>query len=73
MGLVVMILVFIFGVSVGSFLNVVIHRIPRGEDLILSRSRCPHCGHQLAWYDMIPIISFVLIRGRCRYCGEKYP
>ena len=71
MGLVVMILVFLFGVSVGSFLNVVIYRVPRGENLIFSRSKCPNCGHQLAWHDMIPIISFFILKGRCRYCGKR--
>lgn len=71
MEIVVLILVFLFGISVGSFLNVVIYRVPRGENLIFSRSKCPHCGHRLAWNDMVPIISFVVLKGRCRYCGGK--
>jgi leader peptidase (prepilin peptidase) / N-methyltransferase len=61
----------------GSFLNVVIHRLPRGESLVHPRSRCPHCGTQIAGYDNIPIVSWLLLRGRCRHCGApispRYP
>lgn len=63
-------LIFIFGASVGSFLNVLIDRLPKGEK-ITGRSRCDYCRRQLAWYDLIPIISFFLLKGRCRYCGKK--
>jgi len=62
---------------VGSFLNVVIHRLPRGESLVHPRSRCPSCGRQIAEYDNIPIVSWLALRGRCRHCGEpispRYP
>jgi leader peptidase (prepilin peptidase)/N-methyltransferase len=62
---------------VGSFLNVVIHRLPRGESLVHPRSRCPSCQTQIAWYDNIPIVSWLVLRGRCRHCGAaispRYP
>jgi leader peptidase (prepilin peptidase) / N-methyltransferase len=55
----------------GSFLNVVIHRLPRGESLVHPRSRCPSCETQIAGYDNIPIVSWLLLRGRCRHCGAR--
>jgi leader peptidase (prepilin peptidase)/N-methyltransferase len=62
---------------VGSFLNVVIHRLPRGESLVHPRSRCPSCETQIAGYDNIPIVSWLVLRGRCRHCGAaispRYP
>jgi leader peptidase (prepilin peptidase) / N-methyltransferase len=67
----------IVGAVVGSFLNVVIHRLPRGESLVHPRSRCPSCGTQIAEYDNVPIVSWLVLRGRCRYCGApispRYP
>lgn len=63
--------VFIFGLCVGSFLNVVIYRIEKGESIIKGRSHCPFCGHPLEWYDLIPLLSFILLRGKCRYCHHK--
>ncbi|MDY6351984.1 MAG: prepilin peptidase [Lachnospiraceae bacterium] len=61
----------LLGLCVGSFLNVLIYRIPKGENFVSSRSHCMSCGHELAWYDMFPVLSFVFLRGRCRYCKEK--
>ena len=61
---------FILGSSVGSFLNVLIDRLPRAQS-IKGRSHCDHCHHKLAWLDLIPVVSFFLLRGKCRYCGEK--
>ncbi len=68
---------FVFGLIVGSFLNVVIHRLPRGESLVSPRSRCPHCQHAISALENIPVISYVLLRGRCRGCAApislRYP
>ncbi len=62
---------FIFGSVVGSFLNVCIYRIPRGSSIILPPSRCPACGTSIKPYNNIPIISFILLGGKCRQCGAK--
>lgn len=58
------------GLLVGSFLNVVIHRVPRQESVVRGRSRCPHCSGVIAAYDNIPVLSFLLLRGRCRRCRQ---
>src|SRR5688500_2753004 len=67
----------VLGAILGSFLNVVIHRLPLGESLASPGSRCPSCGAPIAPYDNIPILSWVLLRGRCRHCGApvspRYP
>lgn len=71
------ILAAIFGLLIGSFLNVCIHRWPRDLSVVRPRSACPECGKQIAWYDNIPILSYVLLRARCRQCGAgiywRYP
>jgi leader peptidase (prepilin peptidase)/N-methyltransferase len=65
------------GLLVGSFLNVVAHRLPRGESLLRPRSRCPECGTQLRAIDNVPVISWLALRGRCHHCGAsisaRYP
>lgn len=61
----------ITGMCVGSFLNVVIYRLPKGESILWGRSHCPVCGHTLAWYDLIPVFSFAFLRGKCRSCGAR--
>jgi len=65
------------GLLVGSFLNVVAYRLPRGESVISPGSRCPSCGKPVKPYDNIPVLSWLLLRGRCRHCGEpisaRYP
>jgi len=61
------------GLALGSFLNVVITRLPRGERVVGGRSRCPRCGAPLAWYDNIPLYSYLRLRGRCRACGAAIP
>ena len=63
--------VFLYGLVVGSFLNVCIHRLPRHESVIQPRSRCPQCNHAIAAYDNIPLMSYLLLRGRCRHCRTR--
>jgi leader peptidase (prepilin peptidase)/N-methyltransferase len=60
-----------FGLAVGSFLTVVIYRIPAGESLLRPRSRCPSCGTEIASRDNVPVVSWLLLRGRCRTCGVR--
>ena len=62
---------FIFGLLVGSFLNAVIWRFDKAESVFRGKSICPHCKHVLSTKDLIPLVSFVLLKGRCRYCEEK--
>lgn len=64
-------LVLLFGLAVGSFLNVVIYRLPRGKKIVLDRSACPHCGRTIPFYHNIPVISFILLGGKCRFCREQ--
>lgn len=63
-------LVFIFGLIIGSFLNSVIYRLSISQDFLFGRSYCPECKTSLKWYDLIPVISFFLLKGRCRYCKK---
>ena len=63
--------VFAFGLMVGSFLNVCIWRIPAEEQVVKGRSHCRRCAKEIAWYDNIPLLSFLLLRGRCRHCKAK--
>lgn len=60
-----------FGLVIGSFLTVVIHRVPRKESIVSPRSRCPGCGNEVAARDNIPVLSWLVLRGRCRHCGER--
>lgn len=62
---------FILGAIVGSFLNVCIVRMPHEKSVVTPRSHCVHCKKQLLWYDNIPFVSYILLKGRCRFCGEK--
>src|SRR5215218_8031042 len=61
----------LFGLVVGSFLNVVIHRVPRRESIVWPASHCPHCGEPIRPVDNVPLISYLLLRGRCRNCKER--
>ena len=67
----------VFGAIIGSFLNVVIHRVPREESIVFPNSRCPSCGAAIAFYDNIPVLSYVVLGGRCRGCSirisPRYP
>ena len=63
--------VFIFGLFVGSFLNCVIYRLEKEESFLRGRSSCPNCKHNLAWYDLIPVFSFLILKGKCRYCHKR--
>ncbi len=63
---------FIWGLLWGSFANVVIHRVPQGLSVLRPRSRCPGCETPIAGYDNIPVISYLLLRGKCRHCGEPF-
>ncbi|MBC7319428.1 prepilin peptidase [bacterium] len=65
------ILLFLLGLIIGSFLNVCIYRIPEGISIVNPGSFCPKCKHQLSWLDNIPLVSYMLLKGRCRYCGAK--
>lgn len=62
---------FVPGLAVGSFLNVVAARVPSGRSVVHPGSACPSCGASLAWYDNIPLLSYVLLRGRCRHCQAR--
>jgi len=63
--------IFLFGLCLGSFLNVCIHRLPKGESVVRPRSRCPRCGQAIAAYDNIPLVSYALLGGRCRHCRAR--
>lgn len=67
----------IFGAMIGSFLNVCIHRLPKGESIVIPGSHCPHCNNPISFYDNIPLISYLLLGGKCRYCrasiSSQYP
>lgn len=71
------VLLAVLGLAIGSFLNVCIHRIPRGESLNHPPSRCPHCGQGLRWFDNVPVFGYLWLRGRCRACRApisiRYP
>jgi leader peptidase (prepilin peptidase)/N-methyltransferase len=73
----VLILVGVFGLLIGSFLNVVIARVPQGLSIIRPGSACPKCEEPIAWFDNIPVISWVFLRGKCRHCHQgisaRYP
>lgn len=65
------IIIIIYGVIIGSFLNVCIYRIPKKESIITSRSHCMNCGEQIKWYDLVPLVSYLILGGKCRHCKTK--
>jgi leader peptidase (prepilin peptidase)/N-methyltransferase len=64
---------FLFGLAVGSFLNVCIHRIPLGKSIVSPPSSCPECGEEIKYYDNIPLLSYVILFGKCRHCRTPIP
>lgn len=77
MAFIIYFFIFLFGLIVGSFLNCVIYRLEKKESFVSGRSYCPHCQHQLSFYDLIPVLSFFLLKRKCRYCRQpiswQYP
>ena len=65
------IFVIVIGLVWGSFLNVVIYRLPRGQSLVTPPSTCPSCGRRIKWYDNIPVLSYLFLGGKCRFCRNK--
>ncbi len=65
------VIIFIIGICIGSFLNVVILRLKAEKNFVKGRSYCPKCKHILVWYDNIPLLSYFLLKGKCRYCDKK--
>ena len=77
MELIIFFPIFLYGIVIGSFLNVCIYRIPREESIAKERSHCMSCGYQLKWYDLVPLFSWLALRGKCRKCkapiSPQYP
>ena len=77
MDILIPVLIFVFGLVVGSFLNVVIYRMRELNTILNTRSHCPECKKEIRWYDLIPFLSFILLKTRCRYCAKpiswQYP
>lgn len=71
MELIIQLFALAFGLIIGSFLNALIYRLPREINIAFPRSSCPHCQHVIAWYQNIPVLSFLFLRGKCAHCDEK--
>lgn len=67
-----LLILFLFGLAIGSFLNVLADRLSIGESVLWKRSHCDHCRHTLAWNDLIPVVSYFLLGGQCRYCKHRF-
>jgi len=65
------ILTLLFGLIIGSFLNVCIYRLPRKESIVFGRSHCTNCSTMIKWYDLVPVFSYIFLRGKCRNCKVK--
>ena len=65
------IIIFLYGIVIGSFLNVCIYRLPEKENIVKVRSHCMNCGYQLKWYDLVPLFSYLFLGGKCRKCKQK--
>lgn len=71
MNFVLYFIIFLIGITVGSFFTLATHRIPLRQDITHTRSYCPNCKHRLEFFDLIPVVSYIMLGGRCRYCKEK--
>src|SRR5574344_1660691 len=71
MNIIFYIIIFVIGILFGSFYTLAIHRIPKKQDITHTRSYCPNCGHKLNFGDLIPVLSYVFLKGKCRYCKNK--
>jgi len=69
--IILFIIIFLYGIVLGSFLNVLIYRLPLKENIATNRSHCMKCGKQIQWYDLVPLVSYIILRGKCRNCGDK--
>lgn len=65
------VIIFIIGCFFGSFFTLAVYRIPRKEDILIKHSYCPNCNHKLGFFDLVPVLSYILLRGKCRYCENK--
>lgn len=65
------IMIFVYGIVIGSFVNVLIYRLPKHENIVTKNSHCMSCEHQLKWYDLVPLFSWLFLKGKCRYCKTK--
>ena len=65
------IIIFITGCFFGSFFTLAVYRIPRKEDILIKHSYCPNCNHKLGFFDLFPVLSYIFLGGKCRYCGNK--
>lgn len=73
MDIILLVFITLIGLSLGSFMNVLIVRVPKDISIVKPASYCPQCMEDLSWKDNIPLISYILLKGRCRYCGKKIP
>ena len=64
-------IIFVIGIFFGSFFTLAVHRIPKKEDILIKHSYCPNCNHKLGFFDLFPVLSYVFLKGKCRYCGQK--
>lgn len=70
MEIIVYAIIFIIGTFFGSFFTLAVYRIPRGEDILIKHSYCPNCNHKLGFFDLFPILSYIFLKGKCRYCNN---
>lgn len=64
-------IIFVIGIFFGSFFTLAVYRIPKSEDILIKHSYCPNCNHKLGFFDLFPILSYVFLKAKCRYCGQK--